>query len=204
MCLQELEKRRESIVNGALTSLPLLVAPVVSLTVVPTSAAMQEAGGCDNGHGEGDSRPRQSDAEDGGTPATLNLPPPPRPASSNTLASHQGDLATDLGDTTEDESGNYCIVFGYSCSLIMFLIVRRNVWMLAGGEVQCIHSEHRGLRMVDEVYPVDVNTLFDYLFTQSTFFSNLCSARKWTGECDSSTMICVIVNVYLRHIAVAV
>lgn len=191
MCLQELEKRRESIVNGALTSLPLLVAPVVSLTVVPTSAAMLEAGDCDNGHGEGDSRPRQSDTEDGGTPATLNLPPPPRPASSNTLASHQGDLATDLGDTTEDESGNYgksrgqsLVVFGYSCSLVMLVIVRSNVWMLAGGEVQCIHSEHRGLRMVDEVYPVDVNTLFDYLFTQSAFFSNLCSARKWTSECD--------------------
>ena len=50
-------------------------------------------------------------------------------------------------------------------------------------EVACTHNEHLGAKVFDETYPVDVNTLYEYLFTDSLFFAELCKARKWTGNC---------------------
>lgn len=48
-------------------------------------------------------------------------------------------------------------------------------------EVPCLHDEHKGMLMLDEVYPINVNTLFEYLFTDTQFFAQMCTARRWTG-----------------------
>ncbi len=81
--------------------------PTTGNAATATTAVTQEVAADESGHGEGDTRPRQSDTEEGVATVTMTVPAPPsRPASSTTLASHQGDLPTDLGDTTEDESGN--------------------------------------------------------------------------------------------------
>ncbi|XP_013415579.2 GRAM domain-containing protein 1B isoform X2 [Lingula anatina] len=46
------------------------------------------------------------------------------------------------------------------------------------GDVVCTCSEHRGMKIIDEVYNISVDQMYEMLFTDSKFFRDLLDRRK--------------------------
>lgn len=60
--------------------------------------------------------------------------------------------------------------------------------LVCAGEVSCSAHTHAGSLVLDDVFPVAVDTMFEFLFTDSPLFAEMCQARKWTGQYYSADL----------------
>jgi hypothetical protein len=62
------------------------------------------------------------------------------------------------------------------------------------GEVCCSGHSHAGSLVLDDVFPLAVDALFEFLFSDSPFFTEWCRARKWTGNCFVLLLLCILTD----------
>lgn len=62
------------------------------------------------------------------------------------------------------------------------------------GEVCCSGHSHAGSLVLDDVFPLAVDALFEFLFSDSPFFTEWCRARKWTGNRFVSLRLCILTD----------